>query len=399
MTERQQDAKHTTVAVFVFRLPFYLPYGTERLHQFDGYEFPLEEEEDDTCPPMVALRVHHLTSHYPLVLMPGMGDAMSSILGRDNTQPTPAEEPGLRHEHRDTWIEAMTPLRAFRGDGESPVGVYMCLSRCLSHVNQLVRAYVTVRGDPQPYELARESLDDFALFQTLDSRSSIRSKPELLPLSFKMPLPSRPLSDEDEMHAWAHVYAERNAHPFTDHRAWLERAKASLRREGAFALTVNSLQTSVESLLWGLFRSLLVDEGLSSTAIQERTAGVRAYAKLVREELPRTLGLVWNLKDLDSPVGAYWKGLYALRCRVVHEGYLPSRYETQVAMSQYDALIAMLTGHLATQRMRFPRTAMALMGRPGIVRRVGSDPVFEKVMQTIAAERKPYWYAIDRRGP
>lgn len=142
--------------------------------------------------------------------------------------------------------------------------------------------------------------------------------------------------------------------------------------------------SAAESLLQNVLLHLMWEGGLSPQQASDEfdtvRAGLRSRVKILYKE--RLKG-GWDLTR--GALSAWDTKTAELRHRVVHAGYEPTAAECQDSLGGLLELEAFITERLSSTAVlpKFPRTALALMGEPGlrrrgkwngVVRRLAQDP-------------------------
>ncbi|WP_133160296.1 hypothetical protein [Cryobacterium zongtaii] len=152
---------------------------------------------------------------------------------------------------------------------------------------------------------------------------------------------------------------------------------ADLRRESAAALRLRgdsrsstlASATAAEVFLDTLLLHLLWEEG--STAEAAARLFTTSIARRVRSQYAQRLGGIWNCMDATTPPGAWLELTANVRNRLIHAGVRPTRadaetaYRATIHLERYAA--DLLCG--PTRLPRYSRTALALVGDPGLIRR------------------------------
>lgn len=107
--------------------------------------------------------------------------------------------------------------------------------------------------------------------------------------------------------------------------------------------------------------------------------------------MPRILGGNWDRKDRDSPAHFYWRALYLVRNRVVHEGYGPTHDESELAEKAYRGIRGFVNDRLWERRRTFPRTTLARLGSPEALGYPG-DPWFARFSERVRTEAPYAWW-------
>ena len=145
-------------------------------------------------------------------------------------------------------------------------------------------------------------------------------------------------------------------------------ARLALDRDGDYRVAVLFASMAAEVLLDDLLAHLFWEE-----AVRPEDAAVVFDGFLVsrvKREYQARLGGNWVLTG--SGALANWsEKLAKLRHRIIHAGYEPDRPAAVAATNALAALESFLTERLSTAAVlkQYPRTAIAMMGRPGLKRR------------------------------
>jgi hypothetical protein len=178
---------------------------------------------------------------------------------------------------------------------------------------------------------------------------------------------------------------------------------ADLRRELAVQLHHDG-NDRVAVVMAATAAEVLLDTVLLHLLWQEHTDpadAVRVFDRSIRHKtrvsayLPHRLGGDWDPNG-EGAVGRYFARVTDLRNRVVHTGLIPTRDEALVAEAAVGELESFLADRLAADenRNRYPRTALALMGRPGMERR----NAFTRRIQELGDDvREPDWIEAFKR--
>ena len=185
--------------------------------------------------------------------------------------------------------------------------------------------------------------------------------------------------------------------PFMLSHLWHRRAQRALRIRGDTSDGVVSLQTAVESMVYDLLRSCLVDEGKSSSEISTAVGTDRAFKSLLTKEFHWRLKGNWDLIG-SEPVARYWTKLYELRNRVVHAGYTPGIDEADEALKAYFELREFTNVRLFACCARYPRTLLAKLGANGLDRRGWMTMRMKDVCAAFVQEPRPFYLPWDMAG-
>jgi len=217
--------------------------------------------------------------------------------------------------------------------------------------------------------------------------------PEAQPLPLKIDDFS---SKHDELSAALEM--RRQGHPFLVARMWHQRALRSHRYRGDVPDLVVSLQTAAESLIYDLWVMLLVDKGKQNSVILKTVNAETPYKSILVKVLPTLIGGSWDVTLENTPIGDYWRSLYELRNRIVHNGHVPSSDDGEAALIAYDRLIEYIRGLLWRRSASYPRTLLALVGVPGMERREWMTSAMRASIQRLVAEPLPWHWPADVAG-
>lgn len=181
--------------------------------------------------------------------------------------------------------------------------------------------------------------------------------------------------------------------PFIPAKLWYWRAKAATRR-GDQADRVIALQTSMETLLFAIWRMILVDQGLAAVEIDAQVEGDTPFKSLITKVLPSLLGGRWDVTSKNTAVCDYWNSLYMLRNKIVHAAKTPSVAEAERAHVAYKAMRTHVNKRVWLKRKIYPRTVLTRIGVPS---HFGwKDPKFDAWVFSIRSEGYAYWLPYDQ---
>ncbi|MEU0524590.1 hypothetical protein [Streptomyces niveus] len=146
-----------------------------------------------------------------------------------------------------------------------------------------------------------------------------------------------------------------------------------LHRSGDYTNAVIHAALSSEILLDSTLGLLLWEEQLAAPDFSA-AAGIfddsrGGLATRVKRDYCSRLGGTWD-PGVRGPVKQWKDDLARLRGRAVHRGYRPSRDETVAALGASDGLLEFIKFRLAQNARNYPRTALMILGEPGL-RRLG----------------------------
>lgn len=143
--------------------------------------------------------------------------------------------------------------------------------------------------------------------------------------------------------------------------------------EGDYASSIVKSAQACEILFDGVLGLLLWEEigdAPSAEGPVEASVGVfsKPLIKMVRTEFHIRLGGRWNPGD-DGPVGDWSRRVAGPRNRIVHRGYRPSADEAGEALEAIHALDEYVSGLVAANVKKFPRTALMWVTERGLKER------------------------------
>jgi hypothetical protein len=146
----------------------------------------------------------------------------------------------------------------------------------------------------------------------------------------------------------------------------LKNAATNALDAGQYLQAVVLVATACEVLLGDLLAHLLWEECATPDAAAE--VMVRPFATKLTSEYHGRLGGRWTTTG-GGPIAEYERQLLHVRHRAVHAGANPSLEEARSAFRAADHLEHFISDRLATSVRRYPITALAFCGRPGLQRR------------------------------
>ncbi len=389
---------HPVLCTFAARMPFALRLSDRGIHRFDLVDTYADAEEAKlfTGPPFVQIRVCNLETGGLQIESPTTASALNALYGVELPSSDFEAIPGLAYEQ---WVSMKTPSPRLSAENREDAGY--AFHRCLRVLDLFLRSHNLVFHDPHVYPVSTQELGNVVYIGEYEPggkkwrhRSPMLLHPGRLPAytpyetSFK---------SEGEAIAWG-ARALVLGRPFARSVELVLRAERASGLRGDYADAVISLQTALESRLYETWQLLLVDKGEPSAEIARRVGGEMGFRSLLLTVLPKFLGGNWNATDKTSPVGACWETLYLLRNRVVHAGHNATPSEFDAGRAAYDRLRHFVRERLWAKRNEYPRAAVAVIGRDGMVARGWSDPVFERRIEQLLAEPNPYFLAWDIAG-
>jgi hypothetical protein len=164
-------------------------------------------------------------------------------------------------------------------------------------------------------------------------------------------------------------------------------AFVALRRSGNTRVSVVMAAAAAEVIL---DRTLLLLQWEEGKTPESAASGWRDALKTrVELDFSARIGGSWDL-TADKPVGRWARKVAAVRNRVVHGGYLPSREEAEEAIEVARELVTFICDRLASEAnlKKYTRSAVLLAGNDGLEKR-GRRTKAVKMLQNDPTE--PQW--------
>lgn len=286
-----------------------------------------------------------------------------------------------------TVVEAVTPLLP----GEDAVSE--AFDRCLDALSQVFAAYRSSTRNLVPAP-TYERLSPVILYATRTARAPVvwdeRLSLFVLHANVRATPPALAEHDLEQLNTWLSV--RKRGHPLMPYAERELDARLALDTRGDYAAAVVSAQTAAEVLVDSLLTLLLWEE--DADPADAATLFSEGLQKRVRTHFGTRLGGDWNTRG-SGPVGTWGTFLAPLRNRIVHAGHHPTRAEAREALSALADLSGFVSDRLADKRTAFPRTALLVLGRPGLERRGRWGGQVEDFVETHADE-EPDWIASYR---
>ena len=156
--------------------------------------------------------------------------------------------------------------------------------------------------------------------------------------------------------------------PFYRYSELINDAQVACRQLGLQRSAVLSAASAGEVLLDETLRCVLWEDGKTPEEAGKIFADKHDFKPRTTSLLPGYLAGTWDAKG-DGVIAQWFQNVYSLRHRVVHSGENPTAEETAIAVENSLELCEFLADRLADKVHRFPRTAMFLLGEPGLEKR------------------------------
>jgi hypothetical protein len=164
-------------------------------------------------------------------------------------------------------------------------------------------------------------------------------------------------------------------------------ASVAFQREGDTRAAAVYAGLAAEVLLDELLQQLLWEEKLTPEQAEE--AWKPGLLTRVKNDYGPRIGGSWSIVA-DTPVGRWSRNCADLRHRAVHGGYLPTYAEVEASLVALDELLTFLCDRLSMPKQlgAYPRTALSLVGPPGLKRR---SQYSRRIRELQASTDEPNW--------
>lgn len=172
--------------------------------------------------------------------------------------------------------------------------------------------------------------------------------------------------DEASAH-W--MRALRSGTPAVRAREILMEARIAMRQLGEYGEAVVKVNTGSEVLIDAFLSAMLWEENFMDAHKPGAEACGELFAEGAIKTRIRTMmapRLKGDWSSRNSPIVKWLAGPHALRHRVVHGGYEPTRQEASDAIKIVDEMNTFLFDRLAAQRNSYKRVSLILLGQDGL---------------------------------
>ncbi len=295
----------------------------------------------------------------------------------------------------DQWVTLETPHAPMEGEDEVKDRGY-AFHRCLRVFNLFLHAAQLITKDVRIRSIMSQDLRPIVIIGALVKGkpwrmiSSMYMHPETAAQSTMNQ--SQPFTEDELNQA---LYAIMKSKPYLTTASWRSRAQRALRQTGDAVDAIISFQIAAESLLFDTYRTILVDEGLSSTEIDHELSAEIPFKSLLTKKIPSKLGGQWDVKSEQSAVGFYWKNLYIIRNSIIHAGFQPHGGHAEAAQSAYSMLRDHLEARLIEKRKVYPRTVFARLGADALRERGALGAHMLALVEQFKNEPEPFYWPYD----
>lgn len=396
LTGHEPPVIHSHLAYFFVPLPEPLGLPDKhvvRCHALTGVDWWRHENHThETGPPptkhMAASLLFHRTSgpSADAVIRNDVFDLADSVMGSNDlpqqegdqaTEPDQGHTAGTSRGQpellRDGTVVEMAVAFDFDNEDESWQDISDAFDRGLAYIRDIQRSYFLARRRPVRL-VTRETLPfavPFALRRLSDDdRPGV---PFRAPLSMYLlnqnlvrEIRDRDLDESESTALTSALYLQGTGGVFTGYLDFVREAQVALDIEGAYRAAVLFIATACEVLLDALLAHMLWEE--KTRPENAATVFDSWLTARVKARYHDRLGGKWAL-DQSGPVTEWSRTVAGLRNRVIHGGYEPSLAEARAARDAAIALESHIADLLAARVSVYPRTALALLGDPGLRRR------------------------------
>ena len=302
-------------------------------------------------------------------------------------------------EERDiTVFEAVTPLVPSPRSGGVDIGKALneAFDRCLDGLNELLQAYSIMTKDWRVRPLARQTMAQVVPWGAREPNAAKPRGPGMFLVNEGDPMdaPAVPtLTDDQVRHVMMAVARARQGvvrgDPITNAAELALRAQHAAHVDADYPECLIWSYAWIEALLDAVLLMLAWEEGISAEESAEWQE-----AKLIRRvatHLPKRLKGAWNVRQPGTAMNVWERRVARVRHRVIHEQYRPSRSAAERALVASGEMELFIKERIAKASARYPRTALIVMGEPGLLRRDGVTPEVKRAIRD--ARESESWLA------
>lgn len=397
------DEDQPMLLTFLVALPHPcpMPHGTiiarhftEELRGLQGVSMRISPEAPDlpkeaTARIFVSLKFWQVKERVPVgdMHLGALSQVAVEIAGGEPF--SPAEEHAPEIDSYRTIVEMITAQNAEVWAADEQAAVDDALDRCfdvLSDVSSMARL-VKHLGHPIA---TKEQISVALWFGRSPTAPSYRTGIGGILMLTPPSSPVKEVFEEPEMNRlMAHLKRVWDGSPLELAMDRSLEASTFMRRDGDYGNAVIHAALSSEIVLDSILALLLWEEQIQApsidaaiTAFNDSRGGLTTRVR--REYAPR-LGGTWD-PEKPGAVQDWARDLARMRGRVVHRGYRPTETEAVAALSASDALLEFIKRRLAIRTRKFPRTALLVLGEPGL-RRLGGWKAAEAYLE--ASQHRP----------
>jgi len=385
------------ILTFTFKLPFTL--GIEDSGQTDLILEGSWADPDDIAhfgkTPIVRLRQHNEPTDGIGFSLTRASNALQEFFGdldESIKEVQFAPIPGAYEQ----WVTLETP--SARLASEDPDDGAYAFHRALLSLNTFLTGLDLAVSDIRISSVSTTEIGPIVFLGAWTQDGHWARLGDLLMHPDSFPFPLKPESADAIKRQLAMAFNDmRGGRLFLVSALWSSRALRAFRYRGDYVDCIVSLQTAAESMMYDLLRGILVDLGKTSAQIASRVNKDLPFRSLLTRELPPLIGGDWNLEG-NSPVAKYWRAIYLVRNRIVHEGESPTNREAEEAKQAFFDVREYVSRLLWQKNARFPRTLVAKVGVNGLGRRGWMSQRMRQQCEIFHNEARPFYWPRNVAG-
>lgn len=279
-----------------------------------------------------------------------------------------------------TVFEAVTPLipSMVNGQIDRQKTVSDAFDRCLESMTELYRAYVIVTQAWHVRTLTRRTVAPFIPWSTRDPWEMTYGEPGMFAVNDGETTAMQPTGSLDgpvvEQIMWTISRRRQGGErgdPSATAAEHARRAQRAYHIEADYSVCIVWAFAWIEVLLDGLLMMSAWDERRS---VKEVARWVNMpFVKRVLTHLRPRFGGDWHAQTTDNPFDSWLQKVAQLRHKIIHDSYQASEKEARTALDACGRMEDFVKERLVQNRHKYPRTALIILGGPGLERRGGLD--------------------------
>jgi hypothetical protein len=292
-------------------------------------------------------------------------------------------------ESGSTVFELVTPLIP---SDDAQGAISDAFDRCLENLTELIQAYMIQSSDVRTTVPSVVSLFPMIPFTARSPDGSWWGSLDFFRVNTwtrHFPVATGDLTKEQTTSMMISLSRMKRRDPTAVFALWARAATRSYWMEGDYSSTIIQAHISSEVLLDSVLLLMAWEEGVEPSVAAEWFD--HHLAKRVRTYYHSRLGGNWDTTLTTGPIGRWSHFVRLSRNRIVHSGNWPKRAEGLAALEANQALEQFLKDRVAAARDTYPRTALMLLGTPGLTKR---GLLKGKINKFIAetADAEPDWF-------
>lgn len=262
--------------------------------------------------------------------------------------------------------------------------------RCLEELNGVLIAYLHATNDLRTRTLSRQNCRPLIPMMFQDQSGKYYG---LSPFGARLPLFS-PQNDatlnDEELWKFEVIRTRRSRNdPFSLYVERIKAAQRYLNIDGDYSSSIVTAQTSCEILLNSILLIISWEEGLSRRETRGWFEERVTFRARVQRRLQPLLGGNWSNPPGDGLVSLL-ENMQHLRNSIVHLGSSPNERQARSVIEAVNTIELFAKRRLVAKRREFPRTALMLLGEPGM-RKLGGWDGWMKEWFDAHAPSEPDW--------